>query len=95
MKLILAIIRDDYAADVLAALTEEGLSATRISSTGGFWRRGNVTLMIGVEDQAVDRTLDLINANAGPEIAATSGDAAHPPRRATVFVLGVTEFEHY
>ena len=42
MKLILAIIRDDYAADVLAALTEEGLSATRISSTGGFWRRGGV-----------------------------------------------------
>jgi uncharacterized protein YaaQ len=95
MKLLLAIIRDDYAADVLAALTEEGLSATRISSTGGFWRRGNVTLMIGVEDQSVDRTLDIINANAGPEIQPTGTDTAHPPRRATVFVLGVTGFEHY
>ncbi|MHB1357640.1 MAG: cyclic-di-AMP receptor [Anaerolineae bacterium] len=95
MKLLMAIIRDDYAADVLAALTEEGLSATRISSTGGFWRRGNVTLMIGVEDQAVDRTLDIINANAGPEIQTTATDTAHPPRRATVFVLGVTGFEHY
>ena len=95
MKLLLAIIRDDYAADVLAALTEEGLSATRISSTGGFWRRGNVTLMIGVDDQAVDRTLDIINANAGPEILPAGTDTTHPPRRATVFVLGVTEFEHY
>ena len=45
MKLILAIIRDDYAADVLAALTEEGYPL-RISSTGGFWRRGNVTLVV-------------------------------------------------
>jgi uncharacterized protein YaaQ len=95
MKLLLAIIRDDYAADVLAALTEEGLSATRISSTGGFWRRGNVTLMIGVEDQAVDRTLDIINANAGPDVPPIGTDAAHPPRRATVFVLAVTSFEHY
>jgi len=95
MKLILAIIRDDYAADVLAALTEEGLSATRISSTGGFLRRGNVTLLIGVEDHAVDRTLDIINANAGPEISSAPGDDTHPPRRATVFVLNVSEFEHY
>ncbi len=95
MKLILAIIRDDYAADVLAALTEEGLSATRISSTGGFWRRGYATLMIGVEDPVVDRTLDIINANAGPEITDAASDSTHPPRRATVFVLSVTEFEHY
>jgi len=80
---------------VLAALTEEGISATRISSTGGILRRGYVTLMIGVDDEAVDRTLDVINASAGPTPDPTGADAAHPPRRATVFVLDVSAFEHY
>jgi uncharacterized protein YaaQ len=40
MKLVLAIIRDDFAADVTFALNSQGFSITRISTTGGFWRRG-------------------------------------------------------
>ncbi len=98
MKLVLAIIRDDFAADVTFALNSQGFSITRISTTGGFWRRGNVTLLLGVDDDKVDEALEIINSHAGPAPAAPSASgeaAAHPPRRATIFVMNVDTFAHY
>ncbi|MBN1400135.1 MAG: cyclic-di-AMP receptor [Anaerolineae bacterium] len=95
MKLLMAIVRDDYAADVTYALNAKDFSVTRISSTGGFWRRGNVTLMVGLDDERIDEALQIIDQNAGPEIEVTDASASHPPRRATIFVIGVSEFAHY
>jgi uncharacterized protein YaaQ len=95
MKLLLAIVRDDYAPEVTAALNQGGLSVTRISSTGGFWRRGNVTLVLGVEDDQVEKAMEIINQHAGPAIPAQPGQEAHPPRRATIFVLGVESAHRY
>ncbi len=95
MKLLLAIVRNDYAGDVVSALNEQGFRVTRISSTGGFWRRGNVTLLVGVEDEKVEEALQIIDANAGPAIEPQAVSGPHPPHRATVFVLGVSAFEHY
>lgn len=95
MKLILAIVRDDYAADVSHALTREGFRATRISTTGGFWRRGNVTFLIGVEDDQVEKALSIIDAHAGPEITDKNAPPNHPPHRVTAFVLDIEAFERY
>lgn len=95
MKLLMAIIRDDSAPDVSAALTEGGFSVTRVSSTGGFWRRGYVTFLLGVEEVDVDRALEIINANAGPEPNPDQAPATHPPHRATIFVLDVNRFARY
>lgn len=95
MKLLMAILRDDFGPDVNAALTESGYSVTRISSTGGFWRRGYVTLLVGVDDPEVDNALDIINAHAGPEVSPELAPPSHPPRRATVFVLDVARFARY
>ncbi len=97
MKLVLAIIRDDFAADVTFALNSQGFSITRISTTGGFWRRGNVTLLLGVDEAKIDEALEIINTHAGPTpaVPATGEAAAHPPRRATIFVMNVDTFAHY
>lgn len=95
MKLLMAIIRDDFAADVTHALNEEGLSVTRVSSTGGFWRRGNVTLLVGLDESKIDRALEVINANAGPEYSPEMAQGPYPPHRATIFVLDVDRFAHY
>ncbi|NLD42302.1 MAG: hypothetical protein GX657_02280 [Chloroflexi bacterium] len=95
MKLVMAILRDDFAPDVSGALTEIGLSVTRISSTGGFWRRGYVTLLAGVEDHDVDRTLETINAHAGPEMSPSLAPPGYPPRRATVWVINVDRFARF
>jgi uncharacterized protein YaaQ len=97
MKLLIAITRDDCAADVTAALNEQKISVTRISSTGGFWRRGNVTLLIGVEERDVERALQTIDANAGDAIQTTPemAQSPYPPHRATVFMINVDSFAHY
>ena len=95
MKLLLAIVRDDHEADVIFALNNQGFSVTRVSTTGGFWRRGNTTLMIGADDGKLDEALEVINSNAGPEIEMDSAPSSHPPHRATIFVMNVDSFAQY
>lgn len=95
MKLLLAIVRDDCANAVVGGLNEQGFSVTRISSTGGFWRRGNVTLLVGVEDDKSDAALQVLNTHAGPCLTPEQVQGPHPPHRATVFVLAVDAFDRY
>ena len=60
MKLILAIIQDHVAQDVLHELSENKIRATKLSSTGGFFKKGNTTILIGIEDEKVDRVKEMI-----------------------------------
>lgn len=85
MKLILAIIRDRDDANVVQQLVERGYRVTRVASTGGFLRRGNVTLLIGVEDAQVQAVLAQIR-----EACAPPDPGQH---RATAFVLNAAHFE--
>ena len=60
MKLILAIIQDHVAQDVLHELSENKIRATKLSSTGGFFQKGTTTILIGIEDEKVDRVKEMI-----------------------------------
>ncbi len=60
MKLVIAIVNNDDANDVMNGLTENGYSATRLSTQGGFLRIGNVTLLVGVEAKKVDEVVNII-----------------------------------
>lgn len=86
MKLIIAIVRDEDNAAVANALVSDGFRVTRIASTGGFFRRGSTTLMIGVDDELVDQAVEIVRANCGP----VSEPGA---KRATLFVLPVSRFQ--
>lgn len=85
MKLIIAIIKDSDAVNVTDALVAQEFRVTRIASTGGFLRRGNVTLLVGVEDAALEPVFDLIRQNCRPP----DSPGTH---RATVFVLPAEDF---
>ncbi|TVR74911.1 MAG: hypothetical protein EA415_05210 [Sphaerobacteraceae bacterium] len=63
MKLVFAIVQDYDANQLLRAITAAGYRSTRISSTGGFLRVGNTTLMMGVEDAEVPDVLRIIDRN--------------------------------
>ena len=76
LKLVLAIIHDYDVDAVLRSLLGQGFSVTRIASAGGFLRTGNVTIMIGVEDDRVDLCIRLLaTAGSRREIAAPSNGA--------------------
>ena len=85
MKLILAIVRDSDDEEVINQLVSRGLRVTRVASTGGFLRRGNVTLMIGVEDDKVQSTVDLLKETCCP--------AEPSQHRATLFIVNAPYFE--
>ena len=87
MKLIIAIIRDSDNEPVSRSLTSADYRVTCVASTGGFLRRGQSTLLIGVEDERVERALQLIRENC-----ATPTDPNY--KRATVFVLKVDQYTH-
>ena len=70
---------------VSQALIKEGFRVTCISSTGGFLRRGQSTLMIGVADEKVEGAIQVIRDSLSP--------TADPSiKRATLFVLNVEDF---
>ena len=83
MKLVIAIVPHEYSDSVLDALMAAEYRATRISTTGGFFRRGNATLLIGVEANQVDDVLKRIETVC----AAIAAKAKLPASCATVFVL--------
>lgn len=85
MKLIIAILRDADSDTVSNALTTAEFRVTRIASTGGFLRRGYSTLLIGLEDDLVDKALDLIRKTTPPSTEPNVSSA-------TIFVLKV---DHY
>lgn len=86
MKLILSILQNRDKDSVTEALSKNNIQATLLPSSGAFFKQGNVTLMVGVQDELVDTVIQLIKDNC-----------AEPDdpnlKRATVFVIDVDRFE--
>lgn len=104
MKLILAIVNNNDSSSVLSALTGKGYSVTKLSTSGGFLRTGNVTMIIGVEEEKVEDVLATIKEFSSqrkeqvPVSSSYMGDAllSLPVEvtvgGATVFILDVDQF---
>lgn len=106
MKLVLAIIHDYDVDPVLRALIGGGFSVTRIASAGGFLRTGNVTIMIGAEDEQVDLCVNILaqtgsrrtvpppaDAHSGYDDTTANGVASVSLGGVSVFVLPIERFE--
>jgi len=106
MKLVLAIIHDDDAYDIMDMLRDRGYSATKLASTGGFLRSGNTTLISGVDEQRVDELIGIIESKGksrkqvmavNPPGAGTGEGYVPFPVEvsvggATIFVMDVEQF---
>lgn len=109
MKLVFAIVHNDDAGKLTDALREHNFQFTLISTTGGFLREGNATILIGVEPDKLDEALDLIKKNC---VTRTQFVNPMPPVMepgelylaqpvevqvggATVFVMEVERFEKF
>lgn len=105
MKLVVAIINNDDVNAVMSNLTQEGYSATKLNTSGGFLRSGNVTLLIGVEAKKVDDVINIIGKHGSQrkkitpvnstyigETMLTSMPVEVTVGGATIFVLDVEQF---
>ena len=63
MKLLISIVQDADVNFLMDGLTESGYRVTRLATTGGFLKKGNTTLLIGVEEEDLDEVLEIIESN--------------------------------
>jgi len=59
-KLCVLVVSDTDANRLMEQMVEAGFSATKIGSTGGFLRRGSVTILSGVTDEGMDPLMELV-----------------------------------
>jgi len=102
MKLIVAIVHDDDTRDITDKLSKAGFSVTKLSSSGGFLKLGNTTLICGVDDDKVQEVVKIIEEEGKSRtqlMPVSSGlfKAIQPLSEitvggATIFVLNVEDF---
>jgi uncharacterized protein YaaQ len=63
VKLIVSIVNGDDEHDLTEALKKAGFQSTKISTTGGFLREGNATILIGVSDEKLSAVMNVIRDN--------------------------------
>ena len=71
MKLLIFVTDDAVADAAVDTLVEQGFRVTRLASTGGFLRKGNTTLLVGVEDDKVQEASDLVRSATKGALAIT------------------------
>jgi uncharacterized protein YaaQ len=87
MKLMIAIVNDADYDNIAHHLTDEQYRVTCIASTGGLFRRGSTTLLIGLEEERINRATEIIKENS----VGAEGPSTH---KATIFVLNIKEYIH-
>jgi uncharacterized protein YaaQ len=104
MKMVLAVIDKDDSPGVMQNLIRNGFSVTTLS-TGGFLRAGNVTILVGVDDERTREVISIIKVHSktrNRQMPAMPGNemgylSAIPVEvavgGATIFVLNVEQFE--
>lgn len=109
MKLVITVIHDRDKSKIAEALLRSNFKFTKLASTGGFLRDGNVTFLIGVEEKRLDELIGVIRdscktreqyANFIPPDAGPIGAFMPSPVKvlvggAVIFVLDVERHERF
>lgn len=105
MKLVITVVQDGDSGRLIEELNENKFGVTRLSSTGGFLKSGNTTLMIGVSDDRIEELMDIIKKVCKPRKQIITPFPGGPGETyvpypievtvggATVFVMDVERFE--
>jgi len=78
-KLVLAILQEDDYESTVSALNEHGYFVTKLSSSGGFLKKKNITILVGVDASRYVELLDLLKGRAGRRLKTVfSGPSLFP-----------------
>lgn len=108
VKLIISIVQDIDSERLVEKLNEKGFKVTKISSTGGFLKAGNVTLLSGIEDDRYDEFMEIMKKNSKQREVKRTIQPVNIPGQAlitvpidvkvggaTIFVMNVVDFKRY
>ena len=90
MKLIVAIVQDQFVAKVTRSLMEKKIRVTKLASSGGFLNSGNTTLLIGTEENDLDDLIEIIRQNC-KTVRVNSGGEEVSVGGANLFILDMNQ----
>lgn len=90
MRLVIAVVEAQHVSKLQTAIAERGFSATLLGSSGGFLRRGNMTLFLAVSDERVDEVLSVLRSSVGGPTRTEHGSVF-----TNVFVVPLTGFHKF
>ena len=105
MKLITAIVNKEDSRNVCNELLKSKFYVTRLATTGGFLMAGNVTILIGVDEEKVQTVIDIIreHSHSRKQMIPTTTEMSYgyyPSMPvevvvggATIFVVDIERFE--
>jgi uncharacterized protein YaaQ len=68
MKLVIAVIQNQDTDAIFRSLSEAGLRATRVASSGSYLRNANATVFIGVDDARLPECLEILKRTCGQRV---------------------------
>ena len=104
MKLIIAVVSNDDSHSLSNALTKENFAVTKLAATGGFLKIGNTTMLIGTEEDRVEKCIEIIKEESKQRTELVPSTASYDIGRfatfpvevqvggATIFVVDVEKF---
>lgn len=108
MKLVIAIVQDEDSENLIKNLNENNFKVTKISSTGGFLKAGNVTILSGIEDEELDKFMQILEENSKTREVKRTIQPVNIPGQAmipvpitvkvggaTIFVTDVVDFKRF
>lgn len=103
MKLIQAIVSNRDGNQIMEQLGKNDFIVTKLSTTGGFLRKGNTTLLLVTDEELVEKAIEIIKNNSTKREPAGASEAAQQVEAqggrtimvggAVIFVLDVEKFE--
>lgn len=108
MKLVIAIVQDEDSENLIKNLNENNFKVTKISSTGGFLKAGNVTILSGIEDEELGKFMQILEENSKTREVKRTIQPVNIPGQAmipvpitvkvggaTIFVTDVVDFKRF
>ncbi|KXA27742.1 MAG: cyclic-di-AMP receptor [Peptoniphilus harei] len=90
MKMMIAIVQEKYTDALIDRFLDEDIYVTRLSSTGGFFKAGNTTLLLGCKESEIDQIYEIFKEETEAEdVHMEEGD--FKVSGATIFVVDLED----
>ena len=73
MKLVMTIVSNSDTEKVMDAVAQNGYFATKISTSGQFLRDGHTAILIGCEDEKVEKLYEVLKSNVKKRVVKSPG----------------------
>ncbi len=94
MILVMAVIHGEHTSKITRKLMENDFRVTTLSSTGGFLKARNETLLLGFEDEKLDKLVEVLEEEF-EKVSVKHGSRDNeevPLNTANLFVMKLNQF---